>query len=141
MGAVDLISQGRLVRSCGLSARCRCYSSQRKQPKFTGGAPDRCLGGYRPKATPSRWDRPWKPKPFLDTVAGSNAVNLHNPEGWAIYPRPNAITEPVHGLIKQAQAFQQFPLRGIYKVTGEFTLVALTLDLLKLWRTGMAPTG
>ncbi len=44
------------------------------------------------------------------------------------------ITEPVFGLIKQVRGFTQFLLRGTGKVAGEFTLVALTHDLLKLWR-------
>ena len=56
-------------------------------------------------------------------------------------PRRKAITESVHGLIKQARGFRQFPLRGSRKVSGEFTLVALTHNLLKLWRANLAPGG
>ena len=67
---------------------------------------------------------------------------LQTTEGRAIYARRKAITEPVHGLIKQAQGFRQFLLRGLDKVAGEeFTLIALTHNLLKLWRAGLAPTG
>jgi hypothetical protein len=44
----------------------------------------------------------------------------------------------VHRLIKQARGFRQFPLRGSRKASGEFTLVALTHNLLKLWRAGLA---
>jgi len=62
-------------------------------------------------------------------------------EGRAIYARRKAITEPVHGLIKQARGFRQFLLRGPDKVAGEFTLVALTHNILKLWRAGLAPAG
>jgi transposase len=54
--------------------------------------------------------------------------------GHAIYARRKCITEPVHGLIKQARGFRQFLLRGLAKVSAEFTLVALTHNLLKLWR-------
>ena len=64
---------------------------------------------------------------------------LRTPEGRAIYARRKAITEPVHGLIKQARGFRQFLLRGLDKATGEFTLVALTHNLLKLWRASLAP--
>ena len=63
---------------------------------------------------------------------------LRTPEGRAIYARRKAITEPAHGLIKQARGFRQFLLRGSRKVSGEFTLVALTHNLLKLWRAGLA---
>ncbi len=66
---------------------------------------------------------------------------LQTREGRAIYARRKAITEPVHGLIKQARGFRQFLLRGADKVAGEFTLVVLTHNLLKLWRTGLVPTG
>jgi len=66
---------------------------------------------------------------------------LQTAEGRAIYARRKAITEPVHGLIKQARGFRQFLLRGMDKVAGEFTLVALTHNLLKLWRAGLATTG
>lgn len=59
---------------------------------------------------------------------------LQTETGRAIYARRKAITEPVHGLIKQARGFRQFLLRGLWKVQMEFTLVALTHNLLKLWR-------
>ena len=68
-------------------------------------------------------------------------TSLKTTEGRAIYARRKAITEPVHGLIKQARGFRQFLLRGLDKVAGEFTLIALTHNLLKLWRAGLAPTG
>jgi transposase len=59
---------------------------------------------------------------------------LQTAAGRAIYARRKAITEPVHGLIKQARGFRQFLLRGLRKIQMEFTLVALTHNLLKLWR-------
>jgi transposase len=59
---------------------------------------------------------------------------LQTEAGHAIYARRKCITEPVHGLIKQARGFRQFLLRGLEKVQAEFTLVALTHNLLKLWR-------
>ena len=64
---------------------------------------------------------------------------LRTVEGRAIYARRKAITEPVHGLIKQARGFRQFLLRGLRKVAGEFTLVALTHNLLKLGLARLAP--
>ena len=66
---------------------------------------------------------------------------LQTAEGRAIYARRKAITEPVHGLIKQARGIRQFLLRGMAKAAGEFTLVALTHNLLKLCRSGLVPTG
>ena len=68
-------------------------------------------------------------------------AKLQTPEGRALYARRKAITEPVHGQIKQERGFRQFLLRGLAKVQGEFTLVALTHNLLKLWRAALAPAG
>jgi transposase len=61
-------------------------------------------------------------------------AKLQTPEGRAVYARRKCITEPVHGLIKQARGFRQFLLRGLTNVQAEFALVALTHNLLKLWR-------
>jgi len=64
---------------------------------------------------------------------------LQTAEGRTIYARRKCITEPVHGQIKQARGFRQFLLRGLPQVQGEFTLVALTHNLLKLWRATLVP--
>lgn len=65
-------------------------------------------------------------------------AKLRTDEGRAIYARRKCITEPVHGLIKQARGFRQFLLRGLEKVQAEFALIALTHNLLKLWRAQRA---
>jgi len=65
-------------------------------------------------------------------------AKLQTAAGRAVYARRKCITEPVHGLIKQARGFRQFLLRGLTNVSGEFTLVALTHNLLKLWRHRLA---
>ena len=44
------------------------------------------------------------------------------------------IVEPVFGQIKQARGFRQFLLRGLAKVQGEWALVCLTHNILKLHR-------
>ena len=68
-------------------------------------------------------------------------AKLQTEEGRAIYARRKAITEPVHGNIKQARSFRQFLLRGLGKVGAEYTLVCLAHNLLKLWRTQPAPAA
>ena len=42
--------------------------------------------------------------------------------------------EPVFGQIKQARSFRQFSFRGLEKVTAEWDFMALTHNLLKLFR-------
>jgi len=45
-------------------------------------------------------------------------AKLQTAQGRAIYARRKCITEPVHGLIKQARGFRQFLLRGLTKEIG-----------------------
>lgn len=52
--------------------------------------------------------------------------------GLEVYARRKVITEPVFGQIKGARAFPGFSLRGIEKVRGEWTLVCLCHNILKL---------
>lgn len=54
--------------------------------------------------------------------------------GKAIYAARKGIVEPVFGQIKQARGFRQFLLRGLKKVRGEWALVCLTHNILKLYR-------
>jgi transposase len=58
---------------------------------------------------------------------------LQTVTGRAIYARRKAIVEPVFGQIKQRQGFRQFLLRGIEKVRGEWALVCMTHNLLKVY--------
>ena len=59
---------------------------------------------------------------------------LQTKAGAAIYARRKAIVEPVFGQIKQARGFRRFSLRGLIKVQGEWALVCLTHNILKMYR-------
>jgi Transposase DDE domain/Transposase domain (DUF772) len=59
---------------------------------------------------------------------------LSTREGAAIYARRKCIVEPVFGQIKDARGIRGFLLRGLEKVRGEFSLIATTHNLLKLFR-------
>jgi transposase len=59
---------------------------------------------------------------------------LRAPAGRAVYARRKCIAEPAFGLLKQARGFRQFLLRRLERARPEFALVALTHNLLKLWR-------
>jgi transposase len=59
---------------------------------------------------------------------------LKTKAGKAVYAARKAIVEPVFGQIKQARGFRQFLLRGLAKVRGEWALVCLTHNILKLHR-------
>src|SRR5216684_7609560 len=59
---------------------------------------------------------------------------LQTRAGRAIYATRKSIVEPVFGQIKQARGFRKFLLRGLVKVRGEWALVCLTHNILKLHR-------
>ena len=71
------------------------------------------------------------PKLYPATVR--MAERLASTEGQAHYRRRKAIVEPVFGWIKHAMGFRQFSLRGVDKVTGEWGLVCLALNLRRMW--------
>jgi transposase len=68
------------------------------------------------------------------------AAKVNTPAGQALYARRKVIVEPVFGQIKGARGFRRFSLRGLEKVNGEWRLVCLTHNLLKVWRYGCAPS-
>ncbi len=56
----------------------------------------------------------------------------------AVYARRKSIVEPALGQIKGARGFRRFSLRSFFKVRAEGTLVCLTHNLLKLYRSKLA---
>jgi len=58
---------------------------------------------------------------------------LQTKVGKAVYAARKWVVEPVFGQIKQARGFRQFLLRGIEKVRGEWVLVCLTHNILRLY--------
>jgi transposase len=57
---------------------------------------------------------------------------LKTDDGHEVYRHRKHIVEPVFGHVKEARRFRRFSLRGITKVRGEWTLVSLAHNLLKL---------
>jgi len=66
------------------------------------------------------------------------AAKVRTPEGRALYARRKVIVEPVFGQIKAVRGFRRFLLRGLAKIRGEWRLVCLTHNLLKIWRHAYA---
>lgn len=60
----------------------------------------------------------------------------HSPAGAAIYKLRKCTVEPVFGQAKEARGFRRFHLRGLAKVTGEWSLVCMAHNVLKLFRSG-----
>jgi transposase len=57
---------------------------------------------------------------------------LKTEAGRAQYKRRKAIVEPVFGWVKQVLGFRRFSLRGIEKVSGEWDLVCLAVNLKRM---------
>ena len=65
---------------------------------------------------------------------------LATPEGKAIYGLRKQTVEPVFGIIKEAMGFRRFMLRGIGKVSMEWTLVTLAYNFRHLFSLKNART-
>ena len=75
------------------------------------------------------------------TAKEQMAAKVRTPDGKALYARRKVIVEPVFGQIKEARGFRRFLLRGLQKIRGEWRLVCLGHNLLKLWRYGCAQSA
>jgi hypothetical protein len=80
-----------------------------------------------------------KPGPRGPLPPGATRVDymrrkLRTKAGAAIYATRKTVVEPVFGQIKQARGFRQFLLRGLGKAQGEWALICLTHNILKLHR-------
>jgi transposase len=82
--------------------------------------------------TPSAAEPAAKPA----TAKEKMQAKLKTAAGRAVYARRKAIAEPVFGQIKGARGFRRFLLRGLDQIRGEWRLVCLTHNLLKIWRYG-----
>lgn len=66
------------------------------------------------------------------TPAQAMGHKLKTLAGRAVYALRKQTVEPVFGIIKSVLGFRQFSLRGLKKVTGEWTLVCLAWNLKRM---------
>lgn len=64
---------------------------------------------------------------------------LSTKRGRTAYGKRKTSVEPVFGQIKEALGFRQFLLRGYRKVQGEWSLICMASNILKLIRSGWTP--
>jgi transposase len=100
--------------------------------------PERRIEGYiatqRQKHDEYKQPCPKGPLPKNATRVDRMRRKLKTKAGKTVYAARKTIVEPVFGQIKHARGFRQFLLRGIDKVRGEWSLVCLTHNVLKLYR-------
>jgi hypothetical protein len=70
------------------------------------------------------------------TAKDAMRAKLQTEEGARIYGLRKTTPEPVFGQILEVRGFRRFLLRGLEKVNGEWNLVTLTHNVLKLFRSG-----
>ena len=77
---------------------------------------------------------PCKPGPLPKGATKVDRMKrkLQTKVGKSVYAARKCVVEPVFGQIKQARGFRQFLLRGKDKVKGEWALVCLTHNILRL---------
>ncbi len=84
-------------------------------------------------------ERPPPPRgriPRDATTKQRMARKLRTKKGRETYSKRKSSVEPVFGQIKDARGFRRFLLRGLEAVRAEWRLIALTHNLLKLFRSG-----
>jgi transposase len=75
---------------------------------------------------------PDMPAPETDDPVARMAHRLTTKAGRALYALRKQTVEPVFGIIKQVMGFRRFSLRGLEKVSGEWTLVALAWNVKRM---------
>jgi transposase len=97
------------------------------------------------RVPPTRQKHGEAPAPGSDAPTASAADRMRrklaSEEGRGLYKMRKAIVEPVFGQIKAVRGLRQFLMRGLTAARGEFALIALTHNLLNLFRSGMRVLG
>lgn len=103
----------------------------------SAGQPEKKIEGYlatgKQKHGEFRQPCPRGPLPKGATRVDRMTRKLQTKAGRAVYALRKCVVEPVFGQIKQGRGFRQFLLRGIRKVKGEWALVCMTHNVLRLY--------
>jgi transposase len=62
------------------------------------------------------------------------ARKLRTKKGREVYAKRKGIIEPIFGQLKQVLGFRQFSMRGLATMRGEWRLMCIVHNILKLWR-------
>jgi transposase len=72
------------------------------------------------------------PAPESPTAVEAMAYRMQTPQGKKLYALRKQTPEPVFGIIKSVMGFRQFLLRGLDKVRGEWSLVAMAWNIKRM---------
>lgn len=90
---------------------------------------DRRKYDYRPRSATEKPGRVVK-----DPRLTAMREKLRTDEGRQIYAKRKQTVEPVFGIIKSVMGCRQFLLRGLAKVSGEWSLLSLAYNIKRIWR-------
>jgi len=133
---VELIEQQSGKRPEAILADNGYCSEQNLEHLESAGQPERRIEGFiatgKQKHGEHRLPAQRGPLPKGATKVERMKRKLQTKVGRAIYAARKCVVEPVFGQIKQARGFRQFLLRGKEKVKGEWALLCLTHNILRL---------
>jgi transposase len=133
---VELIEQQSGQRPEAILADSGYCSEENLEYLESAGQPERKIEGFiatgKQKHGEHRKSAQRGPLPKGATKVDRMKQKLKTKVGKAVYAARKCVVEPVFGQIKQARGFRQFLLRGKEKVKGEWALVCLTHNVLRL---------
>jgi transposase len=88
----------------------------------------------KPKTKNKNPAKKTQPTPYVQAMK----QKLQTPEGKRTYGRRKGMVEPVFGWIKSIKRMDQFRLRGLEAVQGEWSLIALSHNVERMYRVGKA---
>ncbi len=134
---VEAIEQQSGQRPEALLADCGYCSDENLEYLESATQPERRIQGYiatgKQKHGEHRLPCKRGPLPRGATHVDLMKRKLQTKVGKVIYAARKCVVEPVFGQIKQGRGFRQFLLRGKAKVKGEWALVCLTHNVLRLY--------
>jgi transposase len=133
---VELIEQQSGQRPETILADNGYCSEQNLEHLESADEPERKIEGFiatgKQKHGEHRLPAKRGPLPKGATSVDRMKRKLKTKVGKAVYATRKCVVEPVFGQIKQARGFRQFLLRGKEKVKGEWALLCLTHNILRL---------
>jgi transposase len=137
MPMVELIEQQSGQRPEAILADNGYCSEENLEHLESADQPERKIEGFiatgKQKHGEHRQLAQRSPLPKGATKVDRMKQKLRAKVGKAVYAARKCVVEPVFGQIKQARGFRQFLLRGKEKVKGEWALLCLTHNVLRLY--------
>src|ERR1700675_4481340 len=137
MPMVEIIEQQSGQRPQAILADSGYCSEENLGYLESADQPDRKIEGFiatgKQKHGEHRLPAKRGPLPNGATKVDRMKQKLKTKVGKAVYAARKCVVEPVFGQIKQARGFRQFLLRGKENVKGEWALLCLTHNVLRLY--------